>query len=138
MKIDKEQIKAYSKEITKVCKLVGYNPDESEYQFYDFFDDASDFYFVPYIKKLAENISDDECEDFLEEISSAIDEVYDSTVDVSLKEVKDYIKKENISLSKFLSREIIIRDIEHESILEWFLSNGNDEIIQKFINWVLE
>lgn len=136
MKIDKKQIKAYSKEITKVCKLYGYDP--SEYQFDDFFDDASDFYFVPYIKKLAENISDDECEDFLEEISSAIDEVYDSTVEVSLKEVKDYIKKENISLSKFLSREIIIRDIEPESILEWFLSNGNDEIIQKFINWVLE
>lgn len=136
MKIDKKQIKAYSKEITKVCKLVGYNP--SEYQFDDFFDDASDFYFVPYIKKLAENISDDECEDFFEEISYAIDEVYDSTVEVSLKEVKDYIKKENISLSKFLSREIIIRDIEHESILEWFLNNGNDEIIQKFINWVLE
>lgn len=138
MKIDKKQIKAYSKEITKVCKLVGYNPDESEYQFDDFFDDASDFYFVPYIKKLAENISDDECEDFLEEISSAIDEVYDSTVEVSLKEVKDYIKKENISLSKFLSREFVIRDIEHEFILEWFLSNTNDEIIQKFINWVLE
>lgn len=136
MKIDKKQIKAYSKEITKVCKLYGYDP--SEYQFDDFFDDASDFYFVPYIKKLAENISDDECEDFLEEISSAIDEVYDSTVEVSLKEVKDYIKKENISLSKFLSREIVIRDIEHEFILEWFLSNTNDEIIQKFINWVLE
>ena len=85
MKIDKEQIKAYSKEITKVCKLVGYNP--SEYQFYDFFDDASDFYFIPYIKELAENISDDECEDFLEEISYAIDEVYDSTVEVSLEKV---------------------------------------------------
>ena len=138
MKIDKKQIKAYSKEITKVCKLVGYNPDESEYQFDDFFDDASDFYFVPYIKKLAENISDDECEDFLEEISYAIDEAYDSTVEVSLKEVKDYIKKENISLSKFLKKEIIIRDIEPESILEWFLSNGNDETIQKFVNWVLE
>ena len=104
MKIDKKQIKAYSKEITKVCKLVGYNPDESEYQFDDFFDDLSDFYFVPYIKKLAENVSDDECEELFEKISSAIDEVYDSTVEVCLKEVKDYIKKENISLSKFLSR----------------------------------
>lgn len=136
MKIDKKQIKAYSKEITKACKLYGYDP--SEYKFDDFFDDASDFYFVPYIKELAENISDDECEDFLEEISYAIDEVYDSTVEVTLDEVKDYIKKNNVSLGKFLSREIIIRDIEHESILEWFLSNGNDEIIQKFINWVLE
>ena len=138
MKIDKKQIKAYSKEITKVCKLVGYNPDESEYQFDDFFEDLSDFYFIPYIKELAENASDDECEELFEEVGYAIDEVYDSTVEVSLKEVKDYIKKENISLSKFLSREIIIRDIEHESILEWFLSNGNDEIIQKFINWVLK
>lgn len=136
MKIDKKQMKAYSKEITKACKLYGYDP--SEYKFDDFFEDLSDFYFVPYIKELAENASDDECEELFEEVSYAIDEVYDSTVEVSLKEVKDYIKKENISLSKFLSREIIIRDIEHESILEWFLSNGNNETIQKFINWVLK
>lgn len=136
MKIDKKQIKAYSKEITKVCKLVGYNPDESEYQFDDFFEDASDFYFIPYIKELAKNASDDD--DFIEELGYAIGEVYDSTVEVTLDEVKDYIKKNNISLSKFLSREIIIRDIEHEFILEWFLSNTNDEIIQKFINWVLK
>lgn len=106
--------------------------------FLGFFDDASDFYFVPYIKKLAENTSDDECEDFLEEISSAIDEVYDSTVEVSLKEVKDYIKKENISLSKFLSREIENRDIEPEFIFDWFIKNCDDKTIQKFINWVLE
>lgn len=136
MKIDKKQIKAYSKEISKICKLVGYNPDESEYQFDDFFEDASDFYFIPYIKELAKNASDDD--DFIEELGYAIDEVYDSTVEVTLDEVKDYIKKNNISLSKFLSREIIIRDIEHEFILEWFLSNTNDEIIQKFINWVLK
>ena len=133
MKIDKEQIKAYSKEISKICKLWGYN--SSDYCFEDYFEDASYFDSIPYIKELAES---DEDEDFMEKLGYAIDEVYDSTVEVSLKEVKDYIKKENISLSKFLSREIIIRDIEHESILEWFLSNGNDEIIQKFINWVLE
>lgn len=134
MKIDKKQIKAYSKEITKACKLYGYDPSK-EY-FWDFFDDASDFYFIPYIKELAKNASDDD--DFLEELGYAIDEVYDSTVEVSLKEVKDYIKKENISLSKFLSREIENRDIEPEFILDWFLSNTNEEIIQKFINWVLE
>ena len=73
MKIDKKQIKAYSKEITKACKLYGYDPSE-EY-FWDFFDDASDFYFIPYIKELAKNASDDD--DFLEELGEAIDEVYD-------------------------------------------------------------
>lgn len=104
--------------------------------FDDFFDDASDFYFIPYIKELAKNASDDD--DFLEELGNAIDEVYDSTVEVTLDEVKDYTKKNNISLSKFINNEIENRGIEHEFILEWFLSNGNDEIIQKFINWVLE
>lgn len=135
MKIDKKQIKAYSKEITKACKLYGYDP--SEYCFENYFEDASDFYFIPYIKELAKNASDED-DDFMEKLGYAIDEVYDSTVEVSLKEVKDYIKKENISLSKFLSREIENRDIEPEFILEWFLSNTNDETIQKFINWVLE
>ena len=64
--------------------------------------------------------------------------MYDSTVEVTLDEVKDYIKKNNISLSKFLNDEIENRDIENEFIIDWFLSNTNDEIIQKFINWVLE
>lgn len=134
MKIDKKQIKAYSKEITKACKLYGYDPSE-EY-FWDFFDDASDFYFIPYIKELAKNASDDD--DFLEELGYAIDEAYNPDIEVTLDEVKDYIKKNNISLSKFLSNEIENRDIENEFLIDWLLSNSNDEIIQKFINWVLE
>ena len=134
MKIDKKQIKAYSKEITKACKLYGYDPSE-EY-FWDFFEDASDFYFIPYIKELAKNASDDD--DFMEELGYEIDEVYDSTIEVTLDEVKDYIKKNNISLGKFLNNEIENRDIEPELILDWFIKNCNDETIQKFINWVLE
>ena len=134
MEIDKKQIEAYSKEITKVCKLKGYDPSNDCFE--SFFDDASDFYFIPYIKELAKNASDDD--DFLEELGDAIDEVYDSTVEVTLDEVKDYIKKNNVSLGKFLNKEIENRDIEDEFIIDWFLSNTNDEIIQKFINWVLE
>ena len=133
MKIDKKQIKTYSKEITKACKLYGYDPSE-EY-FWDFFDDASDFYFIPYIKELAKNDEDD---DFMEKLGYAIDEVYDSTVEVTLDEVKDYIKKNNISLGKFINNKIENRDIENEFIVEWFIKNCNDETIQKFINWVLE
>ena len=136
MEIDKKQIKAYSKEISKACKLYGYEP--SEYRFEDFFEDLSDFYFVPYIKKLAENASDDECEELLEEVGFAIDEVYDSTVEVTLDEVKDYIKKNSISLKKFLNDEIKIRCIEFEFILDWFIDNSNNETIKNFINWVLE
>ena len=134
MKIDKKQIKAYSKEITKACKLYGYDPSE-EY-FWDFFDDASDFYFIPYIKELAKNASDDD--DFMEELGDAIDEVYDSTVEVTLKEVKDFIKDYDISLNKYISAGIENRNIEPELILEWFIKNCNDETIQKFINWVLK
>ena len=134
MKIDKKQMKAYSKEITKACKLYGYDP--SEECFWDYFEDASYFDSIPYIKELAKNASDDD--DFLEELGYAIDEVYDSTVEVTLDEVKDYIKKNNISLGKFINNEIENRDIENEFIIDWFLSNTNDKIIQKFINWVLE
>ena len=134
MKIDKKQIKAYSKEITKACKLYGYDPSE-EY-FWDFFDDASDFYFIPYIKELAKNASDDD--DFMEELGDVIDEVYDSTVEVTLKEVKDFIKDYDISLNKYISAGIENRNIEPELILDWFIKNCNDETIQKFINWVLK
>ena len=133
MKIDKKQLKAYSKEISKICKLWGYNP--SEQRFEDYFEDASHFDSIPYIKELAESDEDD---DFLEKLGYAIDEVYDSTVEVTLKEVKDFIKDYDISLNKYISAGIENRDIEPELIIDWFLSNTNDEIIQKFINWVLE
>ena len=133
MKIDKKQIKAYSKEITKICKLWGYNP--SEQCFEDYFEDASHFDSIPYIKELAEGDEDD---DFMEKLGYAIDEVYDSTVEVTLKEVKDFIKDYDISLNKYISAGIENRGIEDELILDWFIKNCNDETIQKFINWVLE
>ena len=133
MKIDKEQLKAYSEEISKICKLWGYNP--SEQCFEDYFEDASCFDSIPYIKELAESDEDD---DFLEKLGHAIDEVYDSTVEVTLKEVKDFIKDDDISLSKYISIGIENRDIEPELVLDWFIKNCNDETIQKFINWVLE
>ena len=132
MKIDKKQIKAYSKEISKICKLWGYNSSDDCFE--DYFEDASYFDSIPYIKELAKTDDDD----FLEELGNAIDEVYDPTIEVTLDEVKDYIKKNNISLGNFLNNEIENRDIELEFILDWFLSNTNDETIQKFINWVLE
>ena len=133
MKIDKKQIKAYSKEITKICKLWGYNP--SEQCFEDYFEDASHFDSIPYIKELAEGDEDD---DFMEKLGYAIDEVYDSTVEVTLKEVKDFIKDYDISLNKYISAGIENRNIEPELILDWFIKNCNDETIQKFINWVLK
>ena len=133
MKIDKEQIKTYSKEISKICKLWGYNP--SEQCFEDYFEDASCFDSIPYIKELAESDEDD---DILEKLGHAIDEVYDSTVEVTLKEVKDFIKDGDISLSKYISVGIESRHIEPELILDWFIKNCNDETIQKFVNWVLE
>ena len=133
MKIDKEQLKAYSKEITKVCKLWGYNP--SEQRFEDYFEDASRFDSIPYIKELSESDEDD---DFLEKLGYAIDEVYDSTIEVTLKEVKDFIKNCDVSLNKYISAGIENRDIESELVLDWFIKNCNDETIQKFINWVLK
>ena len=133
MKIDKEQLKAYSKEITKICKLWGYNP--SEQCFEDYFEDASYFDSIPYIKELSESDEDD---DFLEKLGYAIDEVYDSTVEVTLKEVKDFIKDDDISLNKYISIRIENRYIEPELVLDWFIKNCDDKTIQKFINWVLE
>ena len=134
MKIDKEQIKAYSKEISKICKLWGYN--SSDYCFEDYFEDASYFDSIPYIKELIESDEDD---DFMEKLGYAIDEVYDSTIELTLDEIKDFIKnEEGISLGEYISNGIKNRDIEPELVLEWFIKNCDDKTIQKFINWVLE
>ena len=135
MKIDKKQIEAYSKEISKICKLWGYN--SSDYCFEDYFEDASYFDSIPYIKELAE--SDDEDDDFMEKLGYAIDEVYDSTIELTLDEIKNFIKnEEGISLSEYINNGIENRDIEPELVLEWFIKNCDDKTIQKFINWVLE
>ena len=134
MKIDKEQIKACSKEISKICKLWGYN--SSDYCFEDYFEDASYFDSIPYIKELIESDEDD---DFMEKLGYAIDEVYDSTIELTLDEIKDFIKnEEGISLGEYINNGIKNRDIEPELVLEWFIKNCNDKTIQKFINWVLE
>ena len=133
MKIDKKQIKAYSKEISKICKLWGYN--SSDYCFEDYFEDASYFDSIPYIKELLESDEDD---DFMEKLGYAIDEVYDSTIELTLDEIKNFIKNEGFSLGEYINDGIIKRDIEPELVLEWFIKNCNDETIQKFINWVLE
>ena len=134
MKIDKERLEAYSKEITKICKLWGYNP--SEQCFEDYFEDASHFDSIPYIKELAKNASDGD--DFMGELGDAIDEVYDSAVEVTLKEVKVFSKDYDISLNKYISAGIENRNIEPELILDWFIKNCNDETIQKYKNCVLK
>lgn len=133
MKIDKKRLEAYSKEISKICKLWGYNSSNDCFE--DCFEDASYFDSIPYIKELAESDEDD---DFMEKLGYAIDEVYDSTIELTLDEIKDFIKNEGFNLDEYINDGIIKRDIEPELVLKWFLSNGNDEIIQKFINWVLK
>ena len=133
MKIDKERLETYSKEISKICKLWGYN--SSDYCFEDYFEDASYFDSIPYIKELLESDEDD---DFMEKLGYAIDEVYDSTIELTLDEIKNFIKNEGFSLNEYINDGIIKRDIEPELVLEWFIKNCNDETIQKFINWVLE
>ena len=135
MKIDKKQMKAYSKEISKICKLWGYNSSNDCFE--DCFEDASYFDSIPYIKELAENCDEDD--DFMEKLGYAIDEVYDSTIELTLDEIKDFIKnEEGISLSEYINNGIENRDIEPELVLEWFIKNCNDKTIQKFVNWVLE
>ena len=135
MKIDKERLEAYSEEISKICKLWGYNSSDDCFE--DYFEDASYFDSIPYIKELAE--SDDEDEDFMVKLGYAIDEVYDSTIELTLDEIKDFIEnEEDISLIEYISNGIKNRDIEPELVLEWFIKNCDDKTIQKFTNWVLE
>ena len=134
MKIDKERLEVYSKEISKICKLWGYNSSDDCFE--DYFEDASYFDSIPYIKELAE--SDDEDDDFMEKLGYAIDEVYDSTIELTLDEIKDFIKNEGFSLGEYINDGIIKRDIEPELILKWFIKNCDDKTIQKFVNWVLE
>ncbi len=131
---DKEEIKKYSKEISKIFKIRGYNPEVDD--FCDFFN-IEDFDFIPCIKKGYDETEDEKFEDFEESAMEALDSAYDSSVKVSFD---DLVKYANTSINVASVRDLILDKMEITNIDNAdffnFIKSCNDEIVQKFINWL--
>ena len=139
-KLNKKEIKNYSSQILKTCKLWGY--DATEERFENFFDDDEAFNFIPCYKKGVEScVDDEELEDFIESFGLIVDEIIceannnDVEVEVTLEEAENFAKENNDSLGEYFAIRL---DAGSEDIINWILNNCDKQTKEKFLNWVLE
>ena len=139
-KLNKKEIKSYSNQILKTCKLWGYNGEDESFE--NFFDDDEAFNFIPCYKKGIEScVDDEELEEFIEEFGLIVDEIIfeanknDVEVEVTLEEAENFAKENNISLGEYFVMRL---DASSKGIINWLLDNCDKQTKEKFLKWVLE
>ena len=88
---DKEEVKKYSRKISTIFKIQGYNPEYDD-DFVDYFE-IEDFFFIPCIKEGYEETDEEAYDEFEEEAIKALNSAYDSSVKVSLDDLEEYVCK---------------------------------------------
>lgn len=128
---DKEQIKSYSKQISILFKITGYKPG----LVIDYYFNPERFDFIPCIK---EWIDCNEVDSFkcYPEVRDALDSAYNSSVNVTIEGLKklEMESSEEEILEHLLERKD--KDTVHD-LLE-FICLCDDDVKQKFINWIME
>ena len=139
-KLNKKEIKSYSNQILKTCKLWGY--DKEEERFENFFDDDEVFNFIPCYKEGVEScVDDEELEEFIESFGEIVDEIIceannnDVEVEVTLEEAENFAKENNDSLGEYLAIRL---DADSEDVINWLLDNCDKQTKEKFLDWVLK
>ena len=127
---DKEQIKSYSKEITKLFKIRGYKPSRDHFE--DYFS-LEDFDFVPCIRE-ALDYTDDEEE--IEDVTMCLDEVYDLSVNVTLEELKKDAEEQGETLKDRLTGIYSDSSKTSNNLIEFILT-CDDEVKQRFVNYLM-
>src|SRR5574344_828058 len=139
-KLNKKEIKSYSKEILKTCKLWGYNGEDERFE--NFFDDEKAFYFIPCYKKGIEScVDDEELEEFIGEFGLIVDEIIfeanenDVEVEVSTEEIEAFANEYHNSLGDYIA---IRTENDLEDITNWILENCDKQTKEKFLKWAIE
>ena len=139
-KLNKKEIKSYSNQILKTCKLWGYNGEDESFE--NFFDDEEAFYFIPCYKEGVEScIDDEELEDFIERFGLIVDEIIfeanknDIEVEVSIEEIEAFAKENYNSLGEYIAEKA---DSDPQVIIDWILDNCDKQTKEKFLKCVLE
>ena len=139
-KLNKKEIKSYSNQILKTCKLWGYNADEERFE--NFFDDEKAFYFIPCYKKGVEScVDDEELEDFIERFGLIVDEIIGEALDnnvevkVTTEEIEAFANENYDSLGEYIVEK---KDPDPEVLINWVLNNCDKQTKEKFLNWVLK
>ena len=135
-RLNKKEIKSYSNQILKTCKLAGYDPSQDNFEI--FFDDYEAFNFIPCYKEGIDRcIDDDELEKFMEKFGEIVDEIIDNNteVEVTLEDAEKFAKENYNSLGEYIAEKA---DSDPQVIIDWILDNCDKQTKEKFLNWVIE
>ena len=135
-RLNKKEIKAYSNQILKTCKLAGYDPSQDNFEI--FFDDDGYFDFIPCVKDGIDScIDDDELEEFMEKFGEIVDEIIDNNaeVEITLEDAEKFTKENYNSLGEYIAEKA---DSDPQVIIDWIFDNCDKQTKEKFLNWVIK
>ena len=127
---DKEQIKSFSKQISTIFKVEGYNPQCDMFE--DYFN-LEDFEFIPCVKEALDNADED---DDLQEVIDYLDSVYDSSVSVSLKNMMNNAAKYEQPVKERLKEILFEKNKSFDDFVD-FVFTCSDDVKEKFVNWLV-
>ena len=127
---DKEEIKKFSKEVSVIFKVKGYNPKVDMFE--DYFN-LEDFDFIPCILRALYDMT--RIEEF-EKIQDYLDSIYDPTVKVGLQDIIKNSKKYEQTVKETLEKIIIKKDKSFDDFIDFVFSCGEEDK-QKFVNWLV-
>ena len=135
-RLNKKEIKAYSNQILKTCKLAGYDPSQDDFEI--FFDDDGYFDFIPCVRDGIDScIDDDELEEFMEKFGEIVDEIIDNNteVEITLEDAEKFAKENYNSLGEYIAEKA---DSDPQVIIDWIFDNCDKQTKEKFLKYVLE
>ena len=135
-KLNKKEIKSYSNQILKTCKLAGYDPSQDDFEI--FFDDDGYFDFIPCVKDGIDScIDDDELEEFMKKFGEIVYEIIDNNteVEITLEDAEKFAKENYNSLGEYIAEKA---DSDPQVIIDWIFDNCDKQTKEKFLNWVIE
>ena len=127
---DKEQIKSFSKQISTIFKVEGYNPQCDMFE--DYFN-LEEFEFIPCVKEALDNAEED---DDLQEVTDCLDSVYDSSVSVTLQNMMNNAAKYEQPVKERLKEMLFEKDKSFDDYVD-FIFTCSDDVKEKFVNWLV-
>lgn len=127
---DKEEIKKFSKEVSVIFKIEGYNPKVDMFE--DYFN-LEDFDFIPCILRALYDMTKIE---ELEKIQDYLDSVYDPSVKVGLQDIIKNSKKYEQTTEERLKEMLFEKDMSFDDFID-FVFTFSDDVKEKFVNWLV-
>lgn len=135
-KEDRKEIESYSKEISKLFKIKGFNLSS-----YDSDDclDVEEFSFIPCVKEGLQSTEDTgELENIKKSIIANLIDSYDPTVKVTLEDLKAIEKNEGLIREMLTDKLDKSDDVCFEDFVNFIFSCCNDDVKEKFVNWAFK